>query len=282
MKTINSNTINRHFETYIDPDTNKYCGFSGIVTVNDSNVYVNTKTGAGYEAVIKGLHKLVDYLGHKYRLKGNTFEDNKQNIIVHILEGIPKYNPFKNTKISTFIQMRVERRLINEIRNESRLSKNANYLNVQAYTIICSCGSEYSVTVAKRRMLTHTKCNKCGSLASEQRVLAFSSPEVSLESVLEKCSDGDSVRDISILQNSDTDILNTQDNHPDDKIIHMHDIQKWLEKEDPRIAKIVELVCFQDLSIKAAAEQVGLTGAGANMKLKSLRNKKIVRELLGR
>jgi len=224
----------------------------------------------------------VDYLAHKYRLKGNAFEDNKQNIIVHILEGIPKYNPFKNTKLSTFIQMRVERRLINEIRNESRLSRNANYLNVQAYNIICNCGSEYPVTVAKRRMLSHIICSKCGSRASEQRILGYSSPEISLESVLEKCSNGDAVQDMSILQNSSSDILNTQDNHPDDKIIYMHDIQKWLEKEDPRTAEIVKLICFQDYSISAAAEKVGLTGAGVNMKLKSLKSKKIVRELLGR
>lgn len=286
MKTINSqrNQLNRHFELFMDAKTNKYCGFSGIVRVNDKDIYVNTRGGTGYDKVIEELSKLVDYLARKYRKKGYSFEDNKQNVMLHILEGIPKYNPLKNTKLSTFIQMRVEKRLINEIRNESRLSKNATFLNTHTYSVHCECGHNYTTTITKRAMLKHSSCGHCKRNAEGQKVFSVSNPEVSLETVVDRLGDGDTSVDVgSLYSSSMSDLMQgCEETSLDEEVISSYDLKKWLDEEDPRVAKIIELVCFKDYSIKAAAEQVGLTGAGANIKLKELKNKKIVRELFGR
>jgi len=281
MKTINSKTgINRHIKTFKDPISGEYLGFSGIVDVNNEYVFVNTKTGAGYDKVVQKLGKLVGYLASKYRLKGNTLEDNKQNVILHILEGIPKYNPFKNTQLSTFLQMRIERRLINEIRNENRLSKNATTLNAQAFGVACECGHEYTASVSKKIHLREALCDNCSAPASKQRVVSLSNNELSLESVMGNYYEGDYTNPDDI--SDESDLLQQNEGALDDSVITMHDLQKWLADEDPRVVKIIELVCFKDYSVRAAAEEVGLTGAGASLKLKSLKNKQIVREILGR
>lgn len=281
MKIINSKaSINRHITIFKDPVTGEHLGFSGIVEVNNEYVFINTKTGAGYDKVVKKLNRLVGYLASKYKLKGNTLEDNKQNVILHILEGIPKYNPFKNTQLSSFLQMRVERRLINEIRNENRLSKNATTLNTQAFGITCGCGNEYVSYVSKKIHLRDVSCERCEAPANKQRVVILSNNELSLESVMDNFYDGDFTNPDDI--SDESDILQQQSAPLDDSVITMHDLQKWLADEDPRVVKIIELVCFKDYSVRTAAQEVGLTGAGASLKLKGLKNKQIVRELLGR
>lgn len=280
MKTINSkDNINRHITIYKDESSGKYLGFSGIVNVNNEYVYVNTKTGSGYDRVINKLDRLVNYLASKYKIKGNTLEDNRQNVILHILEGIPKYNPFKNTQLSTFLQMRVERRLINEIRDENRISKNATILNVQTFGITCECGQEYITSLANKSNLNEIKCNSCFAQAHKQKVIVLSHDELSLESIME-CHFEDSSHSEGMLDESD--LFQQHSPSLDDNVITICDIQKWLADEDPRVIKIIELVCFKDYSVRAAADEVGLTGAGASLKLKNLKNKHVVRELLGR
>lgn len=280
MKTLNSKSeINRHIERYYDLK-GSYVGFSGIVDVNDSKIYVNTASGKGYDKVVKKLKKLVDYLANKYHVKGNSIEDNRQNIMLHILEGIPKYDPEKNTKLSTFLQMRVERRLINDIRNENRLCKNATALNTQFYMISCQCGNEYVLSESCNAELSKHSCSHCGRTANGQRVIMLGNNEVSLDSLLD--SEGFNSHSEPDIAPGDIDVLNQRYKPLDDSVITMHDIGKWLKDEDPRVVKIIELVCFEDYSVSNAAKQVGLTGAGASLKLKNLKNNEFVREILGR
>lgn len=276
MKTINSKKPNKNYkeiQVFVDKDTDKACGFAGIVELYDIKVYIDTRGGTGYDTVIDKLKPLICKFAMKYRFAGNTFEDTRHDIIVHILEGIPKYNPQKNTKLSTFLEMRVNRRLINELRNRSRISRNATYLNVGLYNIYCDCGYSFIVKIDQ---LTNKECAECGkSIHNIKRKVSINTPEIS-ESMLapaglyENCNDDN----IPGIQNEIKDI--------DDNVIFTHDVQNWLKNEDPRVVKIVELIYFRDYSIKAAAEEVGLSGAGANMKLKELSKNKIVRELFGR
>jgi hypothetical protein len=69
-------------------------------------------------------------------------------------------------------------------------------------------------------------------------------------------------------------VFGNNTNNIDNEVIFLHDIKKWLVDEDPRVIEMVELIYFHDYSVKAAAEIVGLSGAGANMKLKDLSKNK--------
>ena len=68
----------------------------------------------------------------------------------------------------------------------------------------------------------------------------------------------------------------------EDYVTFKHDIEKWMEFEDSKVKRLIELVCFKDYSIKAAAEMVGISHTGANNKLRKLKRKKIVREMFDR
>lgn len=275
MKTINSKKPNKNYkeiQIFVDQETDEVCGFAGIVELYDLKVYIDTRDGTGYDMVIDKLKPLICKFAMKYRLSGNTFEDTRHDIIVHILEGIPKYDSQKNTKLSTFIEMRINRRMINELRNRSRISRNATYLNVGIYNVSCDCGNSFIVKVDQ---LTARTCIECGmSIQDIKKKVPVNTPEIN-ESILAPSS---------LYENCNGSLapIHNKKEVVDDGVIFTHDMQNWLKNEDPRVVKIVELIYFRDYSIKAAAEEVGLSGAGANMKLKELSKNKIVRELFGR
>lgn len=276
MKTINGKKHDKNCEEiqlFVDQETDEVCDFAGVVELYDSKVYIDTRDGTGYDLVIEKLKPLICKFAVKYRFAGNTFDDTRHDIIVHILEGIPKYNPQKNAKLSTFIEMRVNRRLINELRNRSRISRNATYLNVGMFNVSCDCGRNFVIKVDK---LGYRKCLDCCRLISDiKKKVPINTPEIN-ESMLtpsglyENCND------------SNTLTINNEPEQIDEDAIFTLDMKNWLKDEDPRVVKIVELIYFKDYSIKAAAEEVGLSGAGANMKLKDLSKNKMVRELFGR
>jgi RNA polymerase sigma factor (sigma-70 family) len=278
VKIINSKIPNKDLLIFTDSKTKEYSGFAGTVELYDSSIYIDTRNGIGNDEVIKKLMPLIHKLMRIFRFNGNTANDTKHDIIVHILEGIPRYDPRKNTKLSTFIETAVCNRLKNRLRDKSRISKNANYLNVCVYHIVCNCGNDFTITVSNGEE-HNTLCPECGKPISEaKKKVAVNTPEVS-ESMLNYIDD-DSHVDMSAGEHYS--FIRNETKTLDEEVIHTHDIKAWLESEDPRIVKIIELIYFHDYSIKAAAEEVGLSGAGANMKLKDLQNKEIVRELFGR
>lgn len=280
MKTINSKKHQKICEDilfFTDPDTKVQNGFAGNVELYDSQIYVDTRDGTGYDKVIDKLGSLVYKMALKYHFNGNTFDDTKHDVIIHILEGIPKYDPRKNTKLSTFIEMRVDRRLINELRNCSRISRNATFLNVGSYQVTCECGTNVIATFNGKKGYDKD-CKKCGKPLSEAvKQMPLNTPEVN-ESTL---SPNRFYEDFSDIHTDFGAMLD--DTYPvDDHAIFLHDMKNWLYNEDPRVVRIIELYCFHDYSIKAAAEEVGLSGAGGNMKLKELARNPHVREILGR
>lgn len=281
MKTINSKKAfvkKNEIETFHDPHTNEYLGFCGPVRLYDSDIYIDTRTGQGYDEVIKKLSALVRKFMMQFHFNGNSSADTKHDIIVHILEGIPKYNPGKNTKLSTFIEMRVNRRLINDLRDKSRLSKNATYLNIKTFHIVCVCGNDFIATISNSDLLTYT-CVECGKPVSHaKKMVQVNTPEVS-ESMLHITDD---MHQTNLQIGDHEQIMKGRSKSLDDEVIFRHDMQAFLETADPRIVKIFELIYFYDYSIQAAAEKVGLSGAGANMKLKDLQDNKAIQELFNR
>jgi len=275
MKTINSKKRSKS-ETFIDPKTKKRSGFAGLVSVYDSVIYVDTRNGTGYDAVINKLKPLICKFALKYHFNGNSFEDTRQDIIVHILEGIPQYDPSRNMKLSSFLQMRVGRRLINELRNRSRANRNATFLNIRTYNVTCNCGYNFVETVGKGDIRNCPECDSPVDYKTKSVPINMFEVNESMLTFLEEDLESDTYI------NMQESIINDEIKPLDEEVIHMYDMEKWLEDEDPRIVKALELMYFHDYSISAAAKEVNLTGAGLNMKLKDLKNKKIVCELFDR
>lgn len=274
MKTINSKNSVK-FSFFTDPTTDKYIGFAGPIKVYSTEIFVDTRSGKGYDKVIKNLEPMIYNFAAKYHFNGNTFDDNRHDVIVHILEGIPKYDPRREMKLSSFIQMRVARRLINELRDKSRNYRNATFLNISTYSVSCPCGHGFVETVSTNEDFCCPECNKTVDSGSKTPINIQEVNESTLG-----CVDDDP--DLHAYFNVDESIYHSKSNRPDEITMNKSDMSKWLGQEDPRVARIVELIYFNDYSITAAAKEVGLTGAGANIKLKNLRNNKVVKELFNR
>jgi len=271
MRTINSKKNAKDFVAFKD-DSDKSTGFSGTIALYDSEVYVDTRDGTGYKEVIEKLQPLIHKLASRYHFNGNSIEDTRHDVIVHILEGIPKYNPDRNTKLSTFLEMRVNRRLINDIRNKSRISRNATYLNIGLYSITCKCGHN---CITKMDEKFEFNCPECDSIINqESKKVPVNIPEVG-ESMLCSYEGYGGYNEYHNVAGEDCKPV-------DDEVIFMHDMASWLKEEDERVVKAIELIYFHDYTKSAAAREVGLTSNGLGLKLQELRHNPVVKEIFGR
>jgi len=279
MKTINIKKKS-DLEIFVDID-NRPRGFAGTIAIYDSAIYVDTRNGTGYEAVINKLAPLIHKFMSKYHFTGNGPEDTQQDIALHIIEGIPKFDPRKDVKLSTFLEMRINRRLINEIRDKNRIYKNATFLNVASFRATCKCGNTFTVTVSNDD--SDIMCEQCGSKIEIKKKISVNSPEVS-ESMLFHITNGnmEDVETLDRLPLDDYNIIGNKQVSVEDQVILKEDMSSLLEDEDPKLVEIINLIYFQDYSIKAAAEKVGISSAGANIKLKKLQDNKIIKELFNR
>jgi len=278
MKTINANK-DKELEIFTDTNTNDYLGFAGWITVDNEAIYVDTRDGTGYDKIIVKMSKLIKYLATKYNFSGFTFEDAKQHVSLHIIEGMSKFDPRKEIKLSTFLQMRINRRLINEIRDDSRFYRNATMLNVQSYTVTCSCGGSFSITLNSDEDMSDRECAECGSSLGTAAKRAISHAELPIESAMEISDESYPHTTENMIKN--TNIFGDPKDLSEDNIISRHDFREWLKDEDPRMIKVIELICFHDYSIKEAAAEAGISNAGANIKLKNLRKNKKIKEIFG-
>jgi RNA polymerase sigma factor (sigma-70 family) len=285
MKTIN---IKKKIEKFYNPETNEYLGFAGFVKLYDEKIYVDTKTGIGYDKVIKKLDKYINYLAYKYNLSnlGFAFEDTKQHIIMRILEGIPKYDPSRKVALSTFLHMRIEKRIINEIRNISIDSKNPTVLRTSLYSVICECGCKFMISTSGDERVENNKCYWCDKTIENAKIFSINIPPESINSIfiVNTMTDDERilVEDIVSDESFDIPLVFGKRLKLEDKTTFKCDIEKFMKSESPEVRKLVELVCFNDYSVKAAAEIIGISHTGASNKLKKLKKKKIIRDILGR
>lgn len=289
MKVINlkSNDI----KIFHNSETGKYEGFAGTIKLFKSSVYIDTRTGIGYDKAIKELAPYINYLANKYNFSGlgYSFDDTKQHIIMRILEGIPRYDPTRETKLSTFLYMRVGRRLINEIRNLSTDSKNPTILKTTLFSITCKCGKKSIMSVSGDEKIEKKQCNSCGQKLKNAKIYSINKQPESLYDMSTSryldCFDAKNKANIEdIISNESFDIPLVFGEKPkmEDAVISKHDFDKWMQSEDAQIKTIVELICFKDYSVKAAAKVVGISHTGVSNKLKKLRRKKKIRDMLGR
>jgi DNA-directed RNA polymerase sigma subunit (sigma70/sigma32) len=275
MRTINSNK--EELEIFLDPKTKEYVGFSGKVQVYDTEMYVNTKTGKGYDEVIKKLNKLVGFLASKYKLKGFSPEDTKQHISMRIIEGTPKFDPRRNVKLSTFIQMRVNRRLINEIRDQSHSSKNATLLKINSYNYLCGCGNSFNLVLSDEENTSDRICEKCNASITSARKVSLGFSEVYLDAYYHPVDPTDGSEDGDF-----SSFVDNKSNADENGIILDHDISEWIAESDPSVAKLLNLIVMKDYSVSRAAKEIGMSNSSANSKLKKLKDDKKFMEIMGK
>ena len=273
MKITNSKS--KEIEIFIDSNTNKYLGFAGSVEVYEDFIFIDTRNGIGYDKAMLKFEKLVKFLGSKYRFRGLGQDDIKQHISMRILEGIPKYDPRKETKLSTFIQMRVNRRLINELRDDRHSSKNATFLNINSYNYLCACGNSFNAIVSENELINQ-ECPKCGVSLLNSRKISIGFSEVSLDNYFSTIKhnqiDNDSGDFEFVLENKKA--------LTEDDLILKHDMERWLDQTDQTTSQLIELV-LDDNNVSEAADKIKLSNASANLKIKNLRNNKKIRDVLG-
>ncbi len=263
----------KDFEIFKNDD-NCQIGFSGVVAVYDSEIYVDTRSGVGYDEVIKKLNPLIYKFTKKYYMsKKDLVEDIKQDIVLIILDGIKKFNPEKETKLSTFIEMYVNQKLIKKVRDNNRDFRSATSLNISKYKIICRCGFRDTVSLSPQDIKDYC-CSVCGK---------------KIEKIPRRISVGDiNASDLSSPLSSDQssnpplDMDIFQEKKDDSDICFANDLQNWVSDKDEKLAKIISLYCFNDYSITAASKLVGITSQGGNGKLKDLKKNKKLLEILGR
>jgi hypothetical protein len=68
----------------------------------------------------------------------------------------------------------------------------------------------------------------------------------------------------------------------DRKIDFLEALDRLSNSIDKKTAKIIELICLEDYSIKDAASEVGLSGWAASMRLKNLSKNKVIRDMFNR
>lgn len=266
--------MNNEIEIFVNEKTNEYIGFAGKVQVYDDEIYVNTKTGKGYDAVIKKLNKLVSFLATKYKLKGFSKEDARQHISMRIIEGIPKFDPRKNVKLSTFIQMRVNRRLINEIRDQSHSSKNATFLKINSYNYLCSCGNSFNLVLSDDEDTKEKTCEKCNLPINKARKVSTGLSEVCLDAYHSQLDPVDDEE-----ENNFNSII---DGNNENSMILSHDISEWMIESDPVMAKLLNLIMLKDYSVSKAAREIGISNSSANAKLKKLKDDKKFMEIISK
>jgi RNA polymerase sigma factor (sigma-70 family) len=235
-----------------------YTGFAGTIKVKNAEVYVNTKTGEGYNEVLAQLSDMISYLASKFDLDGFNLDDNKQHVIIMVLEGIPKFNPNKDTKLSTFLQMRISRRIINEIRDSNRFKNNATFLNIKTYSYRCDCGNVVSATHEDRI----ETCSICGEAIKKAKKLWIKNTAVSYDSIC------------------DGYVGTYSKGFETDRRMDAMDIMDCLENEDEQTRSIVSLMYYQGFSAKDVAEKLGTSQSNVYVKIKNLKHNKRLKEFI--
>lgn len=221
--------------------------YKGNVKMYDEVYYVDTETGQGIDKVLKKIDPLLCKMASKTYISGHTFEDIKQELGIMVIKGIKSYDPSKNTALSTFLHGHLRNKLISKLKSENKMSNDANLI---------TSGEESEAKI--RRAKEELSFSQCGSRYNDGEEVPF---EYSLEE-----SDGFYKSPVRRFEDLDFEVS----------------VRRIAKKLDPKTSRILELVCFEDYTIKDAAEEVGLSGWAASIRLKNLADKQAIRAVLGK
>jgi RNA polymerase sigma factor (sigma-70 family) len=235
-------------------DKGEYTGFAGLVKVKDQELFVDCRSGVGIDKVVAAMSDLISYLASKFNFDGFDLEDKKQHIALRIVEGIPQFKPDKGAKLSSFLQMRITRRLINEVRDANRSRKSATNLKTRVFSYHCSCGNAFSAEESV------TACDVCSKAINPEKRRWIKQSTVSIE----EAGDG-------YIGAAGTDTMN--------KHINTIELEESLQNVDQDTKDIVCMI-YNDCSLSVIAEKLGMSQSNVYAKLKKLRKNKKLHEII--
>jgi len=225
-------------------------GYKGYVDVFDETYYVDTYTGEGFDKVLKKIDPFLCKKASKTYIPGYNFDDIKSELTIIALEGIKAYDPYRNTKLSTFLTTHLKNKSISKIRSENRMSKDA-------FRLFDKNNDEKNNEVKRIRRARE-----------ELHFSQFAPPKNNDAVAFEHTIPDDSG-------------LHASDKNSFEVVDFETSLVKISSKLDSKTRKIIELVYFEDYSIKDAAEAVNLSGWAASMRLKKLAGKRSFQSVFG-
>ena len=225
--------------------------YSEIVKVYEEDVFVDTETGEGVARVLKRIDPLLCKMSSKIYMPGYSFEDIKQELSAIAIEGINSFNPEKNVKLSTFLHIHIRNKLVSKLRSVNKLSNDAFLLH------------------------SDDDSNSKNQLRRSREEISFSA----IRPKVDKNSEEYGVFEDTI---SETDCINPSVYEGIRRSDFRSSLKKLSACIDQDTIRIIELICLDDFSIKDAAEEVGLTGWAASMRLKKLSKNRIIKDILNK
>jgi len=245
--------------------------FKGTVVIYKESVYIDTDTGEGVGFVLKKIDPLLSKMASKYFISGYQFNDKKQLLSIIAMEGIRSYNPDKGASLSTFLHRHLRNKFISKLRSENKISNDA--FGLYSTEEECDCGG--SILPGDGIKF----CDLCGRRFSEKFKRAR--PEIGFSQIrMVETSDGEPELFENTLSQSNG--MYKESDHMFSRIDFRTSLSSAIKDIDPVTLVIMELIYFEDYSIKDAAKMVGLTGWAASMKLKKLSENEKFAEVFGK
>jgi RNA polymerase sigma factor (sigma-70 family) len=228
-------------------------GYRAYVDVYDDTFYVDTNTGEGFDKILAKIDPLLNKYASTMYIPGFKFEDAKSELSIIAIEGIKAFDPHRDVKLSTFLHKHIHNKKISFLRSENKMSNDAFALQAKDE------GTAKIKRIREEINFSQFQANKSQGQGEADSVLFENT-------IAEEGTPG-----------SDSAVFKTRY----DKSEFESSIKKICAKLDYKTRKIIELVYFKDYSIKDAADEVGLSGWAASMRLKKLANKRSFRTIFG-
>ena len=254
--------------------------FEGTVKLYKQEFYVNSNTGEGVDKVLKKIDPLLFKMSNKLFIPNLLPADVKQELAIIVIEGIRAYNPNKNASLSTFLHIHLHNKIITKINSGNKIRNNASSLSQSnSLPAVCQCGSYKFFINNKNGEEISRECMSCEKIYKKDLKVALKEvPFTEIEDRSaslnkDKCS-------FEVLIGDDAQIFGHRSSG-----IEKSETESCIDSicnaiSDEKTAEIVRLISLDGLSIKDAAEAVGLSHWAANLKLKRLSSSKKIRDML--
>lgn len=219
--------------------------FEGIVKLYKEEFYVNTRTGVGLDSVLKKIDPLLNKMASKTYMRGHSFEDIKQEIVILAIDGVRSYDPKKQAMLSTFLHIHLKNKLISKLKKDNSLSKDAFGLKEK---------------------------NSSDSLRKARS-------EVSIESLFTDNNKGSGESFASDVLSEEKYSLHGDPKNNFSKINFKVSLNSLLEKISPDVSDAIKLMYYEDCSIKDASKAVGMTEAVLRNRLKRLSKNRLFQDI---
>lgn len=101
------------------------------VRMYDEDILINKKSGKGFQKVLDKIDPLISSMAVRYKINNYAVSDLKQELYLIAVQGIKAFDPNKNVKLSTFLHVHLNNKIISKLKSSLKKSNNAVYLNNQ-------------------------------------------------------------------------------------------------------------------------------------------------------